>query len=452
VITVPVAGPTVRRRTVAAVGGDPDAILIDDERDGRHLFVVDGSRLYRLGDELVARFESAIASGAAGAELERLGLAGGAYVDDAPIVAPPVRALSLAVAQRCNLGCTYCYAQQGDFGLPPRSMTLAEAEQAVDLLFADAAPGERVTIAFMGGEPLVNRAVVRDATEHAVRRGVASGVDVALSITTNGTLVTDDDADFFARYGFAVTISIDGDRETHDALRPARDGRGTYDRVLERISPLLAAQPRIQVSARITVTPTNLAIDETVDHLLGLGFHSVGVSPMLASPTGEGQVDAGDLAVLLEHMIAAGRTYERRTVAGERYAFANMSNAMREIDRGTHRPYPCGAGAGYLGVAAGGALSACHRFVGDDIGAMGSLADGIDDDARQGWLADRHVHRQEPCRSCWARYLCGGGCHHEVLQRGRPACDYIRGWLRYCIGAYVRLAAAGVTFAEGELP
>ena len=49
------------------------------------------------------------------------------------------------------------------------------------------------------------------------------------------------------------------------------------------------------------------------------------------------------------------------------------------------------------------------------------------------------MHRQEPCRECWARYLCGGGCHHEVIHRGRPACDYIRGWLHYCIGAYGRL-------------
>jgi uncharacterized protein len=60
------------------------------------------------------------------------------------------------------------------------------------------------------------------------------------------------------------------------------------------------------------------------------------------------------------------------------------------------------------------------------------------------WLTDRHVHRQEPCNACWARYLCGGGCHHEVIHRGRPACDYIRGWLHYCLGAYLRLSSQAV--------
>src|SRR2546430_8832907 len=28
-----------------------------------------------------------------------------------------------------------------------------------------------------------------------------------------------------------------------------------------------------------------------------------------------------------------------------------------------------------------------------------------------------------------SRYLCGGGCHAEVLQAGRRGGDYIRGWL-----------------------
>ncbi len=71
---------------------------------------------------------------------------------------------------------------------------------------------------------------------------------------------------------------------------------------------------------------------------------------------------------------------------------------------------------------------------------MGSVQGGVDDAARGRWLAERHVDRQEPCRSCWARYLCGGGCHHEVLHRGRVACDFIRGWLDHCLRAYVRIS------------
>ena len=319
-------------------------------------------------------------------------------------------------------------------------MSLADALSAVELLVGEAEPGERLNLAFLGGEPLVNRPTLRTAARRARELAETRGATVNYSITTNGTLLTEDDARFFEEFGFAVTISLDGPREVHDALRPYKGGAGSFDAIMRRAAPLLRLQHKMQVSARVTVTPTNLSLRRTLDTFVAAGFHSVGFSPMLSSPAGQGELQSGDLELMLGEMIDCGREYERRSRLGERYPFANMVNAMREIHRGTHRPYPCGAGAGYLGVSADGELSACHRFVGDEDGAMGSLAEGVDRTRQAQWLTERHVHRQEPCRSCWARYLCGGGCHHEVLRRGRPACDYIRGWLHYCLEAYLRLS------------
>ncbi|MGP0087520.1 MAG: radical SAM protein [Steroidobacteraceae bacterium] len=442
----------VRRGSPGAVGAAaaPRAAAVHlFEADARpHVLAVDGSRIFGVDAEAYAALERAIAAGddAVDRELARLGIAGapgGApFVDDAPPAPPPVRALSLAVAQKCNLGCTYCYAREGSFGGEPAAMSLDVARAAVDALLGDVAPGERVNLAFLGGEPLANREVLRVATEHAAELATARGAAVTFSITTNGTLVTPNDGEFFERHGFAVTVSLDGIGAVHDRQRPFKNGRGSYARILDAIAPLLAMQRRMQVSARVTVTPQNLALADALDALIALGFHSVGFSPMLASPTGAGELAVPDLDAMLAEMIACGGAYERVVRVGRRYPFANMTNAMRELARGTHRPYPCGAGAGYLGVSAVGELSACHRFVGDPAGALGSLADGVDAQRRAAWLAERHVHRQGPCRRCWARYLCGGGCHHEVIHRGRPACDYIRGWLHYCLGAYVRLADA----------
>ena len=246
-------------------------------------------------------------------------------------------------------------------------------------------------------------------------------------------------SDTLERHGFAVTISLDGVGATHDRQRAFKNGRGSYERIIARVTPLLAMQRHMQVSARVTVTPLNLHLHEILDGLIELGFHSVGFSPMLSSPTGRGEMHSAELSIMLEQMIACGQEFERQLLAGRRYPFSNLVSALQEIDKGTHRPYPCGAGAGYFGVSADGELSACHRFVGDANGAMGNLSNGVDQAKQAVWLKARHVHTQEPCKSCWARYLCGGGCHHEVLRRGRPACDYIRGWLHYCLQAYVRL-------------
>ncbi|MCG3134136.1 MAG: hypothetical protein HMLKMBBP_01423 [Planctomycetes bacterium] len=427
-----------RRCMEASAPRDPRFHLLR-AASGWSLLAADGSQLFDADPALVARLRAATTGEEIGAVLAAAGLAGPPRIDDTPLDPPPVHALSLAVAQKCNLGCGYCYAQQGDFGGPAKSMPVETALRSVEMLVGRAEPGARTTLAFLGGEPLVARDVLRAATLHAKELGERRGVNVSFSITTNGTLLTADDGDFFEEHGFAVTVSLDGPRAVHDLLRPDRRGRGSYDRILANVRPLLARQRKMQVSARVTVTPRNLGLRETLREFVAEGFYSVGFSPMLASSGGNGEMQAADLETMLGEMIGCGREYERRTARGERFPFANLVNALREIEKGTHRPYPCGAGAGYLGVSADGELSACHRFVGDSGGAMGSVAGGVDRGRQIAWLTDRHVHRQEPCASCWARYMCGGGCHHEAIRRGRPACDYIRGWLHHCLEVYLRL-------------
>ena len=134
----------------------------------RLVLVPNGSQVFEVDDDTFARLQSArLARDGQAIELflQNLGVDEPQLVDDIAPFDPPLRALSLAVAQRCNLGCTYCYAQQGSFGDVPKSMPLATALKAVDLLFADANPSDRVNLAFLGGEPLINRRVIRAATD-----------------------------------------------------------------------------------------------------------------------------------------------------------------------------------------------------------------------------------------------------------------------------------------------
>lgn len=405
------------------------------------MLVVDGSRIYDLDPDLDRELTNALDCGetAIAPLLARYGLSGLPYIDETPITDPPVRSFSLAVAQKCNLGCAYCYAQGGDFGVAAKAMTWPVAREAALRLIAGVEPGTRVNLAFMGGEPLLARDLLRRTTEFAQAEATARQVKIGFAITTNGTLLREDDADFFERHGFAVTVSIDGPPDTHDRLRPFRQGHGSYDVIVRRLRHLLDIQQTMQVSARVTVTPANLALQDSLDHLIGLGFRSVGFAPMLAGPTSACELDLPSLETMLAEMIGCGRKFEAETIAGRHYPFSNMIEALHQIHRGAHRPYPCGAGAGYFGVSADGGLFACHRFVEDQAAKLGDVEHGINRAHRNEWLAKRHVHQQAPCRSCWARYLCGGGCHHEVIHRGRTACDFIRGWLDFCLGCYVNV-------------
>ena len=170
-------------------------------------------------------------------------------------------------------------------------MPLSEALRAVELLTADAEPGAKLNLAFLGGEPLVNRR--RAAGGHRARAGVGTsrGATINFSITTNGTLLTEDDGRFFEAHGFAVSVSLDGPQQAHDALRPFKDGVAAMIGHAARAPLLKHAAPHAGLGPGYCDTEI-LRCAERWTPLIAASFHSVGFSPMLSAPNGHGR-DAG---------------------------------------------------------------------------------------------------------------------------------------------------------------
>ncbi|MEU4695077.1 radical SAM protein [Actinoplanes sp. NPDC023714] len=407
---------------------------------GAHLFVADGSRVYDLPDETAERVRTWLdGAGAMPEEIAPLMTGGPPRIDGRPLDPPPLASISLNVMQSCNMSCGYCYADEGRFGGRARAMPEEVAFATVDRLIAESAPGADLVVGFMGGEPLLARRLVHRVTRYADRAARAAGHTVRFAVTTNLTTVTPEDARLFAEFPFTVSVSLDGPAEHQDSVRRMRDGSSSYQRLRTGLDVLRRhGRPR-HLSARVTVTSRSGPLLPILEHGIGLGFDEVGFSAVLVSPDPALALGPADMAPLLERMVACGEVALREIGAGRRYPFGNFETAVHQIHRGTHRPYPCGAGAGYLSANAEGDLYACHRLIDDHAYAMGDVTAGTDRTARARHLAASHVDRMEPCRSCWARYLCGGGCHHEVSRRGRVACDYIRGWLAFTLRAYAEL-------------
>jgi len=411
---------------------------------GQHLFIVGGSRIYDIGDDTAKLLERALRLDG----VERIPLEIAALLDRnnahppmAPAKPPKITALSLNIAQSCNMGCGYCYAEQGTFGGAKKVMSVETARASVDRLLKWAPAESRVIIAFMGGEPLLNRSLLHDTVRYATQAARQSGHRCAFSLTTNATLINDQDAQLFHDFPFSITVSIDGPANVQNRQRPMLGGQASSERTKRGLERLLAHRPR-QLDARMTVTAGSLSLIPILDHVLSLGFDAAGFAPVVAAPRPETEIHGNATAQFTQAMIACGRHALAKLLAGERYGFANLQTALHELHKGSARAHPCGAGAGYLSIDADGDAFGCHRLVGDDRFRFGSLASGIDDARRYAHLSEHAVDRQEPCRSCWARYLCGGGCYHEVAARGRTHCDYIRGWLEFCLEAYATLSVA----------
>lgn len=440
------------------VGATRDLKLLESNA-GRHLFVVDGSRVFDLDGPTADRIAGVLddtASPEYQQLVDRFTVPRGRFIDPTPLAPPPLRSLSLNVAHGCNLGCRYCYADEGRFGGKSRMMSAETARASVDRLFQEAEPKVDLVIGFMGGEPMLNRRVIEETAEYASGLAKAEGRRVKFSLTTNGTLLTADDAALFHRHQFSVTVSIDGPKELNDQLRPDRRGGGSYDSLTAGLRHLQDSRPG-HLSGRITVSPQTGRLLPVLEHVMELGFDDVGFAPVLVSPDPNYEFTEERFGTFLEHMIECGQRAKAALLEEEPFPFTNFETALHEIHRGTHRPYPCGAGAGYLSTNAEGDLYACHRLIDDPKFAMGSVREGSSTSDRAALLTRGHVDSISPCRTCWARYLCGGGCYHEVSHRGRIACDYIRGWLEFCIASYVELSQTKPEYfklpkAENDFP
>nr|QEO74235.1 hypothetical protein [uncultured bacterium] len=415
------------------------------EGQPRLVWLVEGSQLFEVEPALSARLDA----GDQGA-LAVLRKATTPRPHGEPQILDQPVAVSLALAQACNLSCDYCYADGGRFGGPPRLMSLGVARRAVDQLISGA-NGRPVTLGFLGGEVLLHRRVLHETVVYAARRAEEAGVRLGFSITTNGVLMTPADVSLFRDHEFAVTVSLDGGEETNDRHRRSGRGEGTFRRVLAAVADLLAEPGGAKVAARATVTRGDLRVQERVAELAEAGFAEVGVSPLRTGPDPSARLRASDWRAFLAEMVRAADSEVARLRRGNAPRFTNLASALREIHRGSARPLPCGSAASYVAVGADGDYWSCHRTVDAAGYRLGDVEEGLSRDARRAFLSGRGVDGQEPCRSCWARYLCGGGCHAEVDEVGREGCDYVRGWLEHCISLYADCSAnsPGVLRAMG---
>jgi uncharacterized protein len=414
-------------------------------RIGDHLLIVPFTRIYDLPEDFARRVDHS--DPAVLALAASLALPGPMDVPLDELSAPSPHSISLNVSSTCNLTCSYCYASRGSFnGAQSAPMSWDMARTAIDRLLATPESGAPLTIGFLGGEPFANRALIHRSVAYAATEARRLRRSIGFSVTTNGTLLKPEDIALLQQHRFAVTISIDGGAATQNIQRPAANARRrrSFDLLAEAIAPLLRHPGLAQICARATVLPGDLSVTARFDDIIGMGFPEVGFSPLKSAPSGAAFEDA-HWALYLESLKSLARLELQRGLAGAPVRLSNFAIALKQLHRGAASPYPCGAGGGYFSVAADGDWYACHRAIGDAAYRLGN-SQGLDPERREQFLRARHVHAQTDCHRCWARYLCSGGCHQEAKARTTASCDFIRGWLEFCLASYCEMSAARPEF------
>ena len=168
------------------------------------------------------------------------------------------RVFVVKLASRCNLACSYCYMYEHvdqSWRHQPKFMSV-ETIRALGLRLEEQAKSMRdgcLMVVAHGGEPLLHPDLDYFFTE--LKRAVRS-CKLVFAIQTNGTLLTSENLAILERHAVRVGISIDGNRESHNRMRITRDGKGTYDKVIQGLRLAKTTIPQLFDSILQVIDPS----------------------------------------------------------------------------------------------------------------------------------------------------------------------------------------------------
>jgi uncharacterized protein len=395
-----------------------------------YLYVVDKMSARPISDKLadlidqVAANPGCLVSEEAMVELRRVDLVGDgtsspvqpAAETDQPDAArlprrQPVTSIALFVAQKCNLRCVYCYGEGGEYseaGMMDENTALA----AVDWLVANSLDEKNIQVGYFGGEPLLNFGLMKKVAAHAREQAAAAGKSVTFSLTTNGTMLNDEIIEFLVAEQINPLISYDGG-DYQDRQRPLISGRGSNKKVMENVERLRKAFPRLRGRATLYGDGDPYKVKQGME---AAGFTTCIIakaSPVIARSEAPPEPSEAELAKS-KRMIEFTRGEIDKVfdaIRERRIAEDNPPSLLADLSRlarAEKKHHGCGMGKDMAGISASGDVYPCHRFVGLKDMLMGNIRD-----YKAGETTPYHkalVDDAPGCKTCWARYMCGGGC------------------------------------------
>jgi len=356
---------------------------------------------------------------------------------------------------QCNFACDYCIqGDHGDYNKNAAKMSLETAARVAEWTEQrlDALRPESYVLTFFGGEPLLNLPVMYYLAERMWQACQARGVRMLVNIITNGLLLTPEIVDRLNAYGLnGIKITLDGDRDTHNRMRPLRGGQGTFDRIVNNIRQV-AHKTRIAIGGNFDMETAGsypalldfLKEQEFADKLSKVAFKPVirerkeAPAPVVA-PAARGSkfialTAVGDKPLNGACMTSAGAAVSASSGCDSCHMLDDEMAFLREETK--KRGFPTIDGI-HMGpceihrsnahtISPDGSLYACPGFAGDTTQSVGHI-DGRRESARtQAASRFEALSAWKECRDCAFIPVCAGGCtvaaYNELGSVDRPNC------------------------------
>lgn len=319
----------------------------------------------------------------------------------------------LFLTRRCNLLCDYCYQQREipalleNQAIPSLDMPPEVIFQSIHWTLEHSRLEGEAGFGFFGGEPLLVRKSLVYAVNSAERMAEERGLKVGFSTSTNGTLLTEADARFFAHHRFLVQLSLDGTPSAHDRHRRYPDGRPSAGLVVQALHRLNQAGAFVEVAS--VITPDNMAfLPESFRFLTrSLGVRSLDLSLAVNVVWTQEQ-----LAQLEQVMTEVSNELLQLYRDDVDVTVDLFDEPIESHVRGYYPHQFCPFGLGKVAIDIDGRLFPCDRIAADGSRSsvvIGHLETGIDQER----MEDQRYRiglEKPPCPTCEVQGRCRHWC------------------------------------------
>lgn len=314
-----------------------------------------------------------------------------------------IRTLTLNVTQICNLHCTYCAAGgDGTYGDPIAKISVEKTLPQLKYFIDKLSPDDYFSIIFLGGEPLLYPAALKQIADYAAEACARKSVIPSFTVITNGTLIDNEVAELLASINANMTVSIDGAPEEHDVARPQKNGKGSAELAYAGLSELLKrASDFPSITVHSVFSKSNLEVVKAYTYLREVGVTKFEFTfDVTESDPAANAKFISEMSQVAKIAYDIGGEEELRKITMFNGYFDALDNQRRTENH-------CGTGKSLLSIDANNKVFACPLEVGKKnelVGENTSLkAESLEA------LSENLVEKNN-CQTCWARYLCGGGC------------------------------------------
>lgn len=325
----------------------------------------------------------------------------------------------LYVTQDCNLKCRYCLTRRGG-NIKKKRMSEKVARAAVDLLLRESNHTRNLTIGLYGGEPLLEFNLIKNITRYANQKAEEFDKKINYTLTTNGTLLTDEIIGFLSENKFHIALSIDGNQGTHNANRVFPDGSGSFSKIFAGLTKL--KERAISISAKTVVNSLETSVKKIAQSLLNIGIPTFVITPAL-SPDGQPEIPGSDFERYMKDYEDMVHYFLDNDLFSQKEPPIDYFPTFRLLDKKNKKKTNCSAGYGKVAIDPRGNILPCENFIGIPDYYMGNVLSGMEK-TYQGTFKKIRAANHPTCQMCWARHLCGGWCPYFSYKRyenpGKP--------------------------------